>query len=551
MAKRREQNKLTPGRSTREPPMVESGGEQRLYQDASRLAVQGQYAEARRRYDQLSTTVADDRLRALVHNDLAVLDAVQDELSAALTGFEAALAVDDSCEPARLNLALLQSPESTDNQRPQPPANAGPSLELAERSESCKVAIVSFLFNWPSTGGGVVHTVELARFLARAGYEVKHFFARHLPWGIGNVEQQLPITSEALDFSDSNWSIAGIQDSYRHAVGKFNPDYVIITDCWNFKPHLAEALCDYPCFLRQQAMECLCPLNNLRLQVDGHGQVHQCPRHQLATPEACAECLRARGTQAGNLHRVERALSEVETVEYQAKLRRAFQEAEGVLVLNPLTAEMIRPYAKSVHVVTWGMDPARFPWPWPEENEQQSSGSVTRILMAGLVPELIKGFHVLHEACGRLWERRRDFELLATGEPAGRVDEFTRFVGWLPQEELPKCIRQADMLVMPTIAQEGLGRTTVEAMAVGRPVIASRIGGLPYTVRDGLTGLLCEPGNAADLAEKLEILLENPELRQQMGMAGRRVFESEFTWDTVIERSYRPLLVPRRQLAAV
>jgi glycosyltransferase involved in cell wall biosynthesis len=162
--------------------------------------------------------------------------------------------------------------------------------------------------------------------------------------------------------------------------------------------------------------------------------------------------------------------------------------------------------------------------------------------MGALVQEAMKGFHVLHEACARLWRKRRDFELVATGDPPGPVDEFTRFVGWAAQEDLPRHYRDTDITVVPTIAQEGLSRTSVEAMASGRPVVASRIGGLPSTVTDGVTGLLCESGDPDDLARKLELLLNDPGLRERMGLAGRRRFEQEFAWDVVIDRYYRPLL---------
>jgi hypothetical protein len=134
---------------------------------------------------------------------------------------------------------------------------------------------------------------------------------------------------------------------------------------------------------------------------------------------------------------------------------------------------------------------------------------------------------------------------VASSDPAGQVDKFTMLIGWQSQEELPRLLRAADIVAFPTIAQEALGRTAVEAMGVGRPVVASRLGGLPFTVVEGETGLLCEPGDADDLAQKLEILLDAPELRERMGQAGRMRFEEHYTWDVIIERHYRPLLKRR------
>ena len=166
--------------------------------------------------------------------------------------------------------------------------------------------------------------------------------------------------------------------------------------------------------------------------------------------------------------------------------------------------------------------------------------------MAAVAGETIKGYHVAHEACRILRQSRSDFELVVTFDPPGPIDEFTRSVGWCSLADLPRHYREADICLVPTIAQDSLSRTSVEAMASGIPVIASRIGGLPYTVTDGVTGLLFEPGDPVDLARQIARLLDDPALRRRMGLAGRQRFEDDFVWEDVIERYFRPLLAQRR-----
>jgi len=537
------------------------------YAHSLQLALDGQTDAARLAYGALPTSDIDARQLALVRNDVAALDAVSGDMKRADAGFRAALELDGGCQLARANLACL-----ADTSQPIHPGEA-PSRELpdlpadsmtatlepaaAHHNESittdgqtCKIAVLSFLFGWPSTGGGIVHTVELVRFLRKAGYDVQHMFARYEPWGIGRVTGEPPLDSQVLEFDSATWNVPSIQDQFHRAVRDVDPDCVIITDCWNFKPLLAEAVEGFPYLLRQQALECVCPLNNLRLLVGERGEVRQCELNQLATPDGCADCLRNRGLSSGALHQAERALSGVGSPDYHARLLRAFANAEAVLVLNPSQKALLEPFAERVKVVTWGMDGTRFPWPVKDTTSSEGKSGPVQLLMAGLIDEFIKGYHILHAACAKLWQKRRDFELVVTADPAGPVDKFTRYAGWLSQEELPHLMRSSDVLIMPTIAQEGLGRTTVEAMACGLPVIASRIGGLPYTVSDGTTGLLFEPGNVDDLAQKIETLLESPELRHRFGVAGRRRFEQEFTWETVIERDYGPLLETCRQKCA-
>src|SRR5205823_5486832 len=118
------------------------------------LATRGQRAEARRIYGTIGETVTDPPFKARLLTDLAVLDAADGDFTAAVTGFEQALALDPNCQTARGNLTLLQDDLHFFRAR-------------AEQM-GVKVAVVSLLYNWPSSGGGNIHTAELVRFLANA-----------------------------------------------------------------------------------------------------------------------------------------------------------------------------------------------------------------------------------------------------------------------------------------------------------------------------------------------------------------------------------------------
>ena len=350
------------------------------YRRACRLAEQGQYDDARRMYDEVEGAASgvDMRLRALIRNDLATIAALEGRFDEARQGWQEAMELDPGCPLARLNDALVAAEldrlvvrqgdlPTTLELAPAPmsmqPSDSDVYSPLSTPHSPLRVAILSFLFNWPSTGGGNMHTAGLARFLGRAGFDVRHVFARFPDWRIGRVSDELLSPADVIEFDASGWNVAEIQARYRRAVDAFGPDYVVITDAWNMKPLLAEAVRGYPYFLLVQAQENLCPLNNLRLLAQGPDQIEQCPRNQLDTPDVCHRCLAERGHHSGALHQVERALAGVGTPEYDRKLRQALQEAEAVLALNPLTAAMLEPFSSRVRIVPWGIDPARFPCP--------------------------------------------------------------------------------------------------------------------------------------------------------------------------------------------
>lgn len=96
-----------------------------------------------------------------------------------------------------------------------------------------------------------------------------------------------------------------------------------------------------------------------------------------------------------------------------------------------------------------------------------------------------------------------------------------RFLGEVSSESLTAHYRGARFLVFPSIWYETFGLVMAEAMSHGVPVVASNIGAVPELVEDGVTGLLFEPGNPADLAEKMRAMWENPETCARMGRAAR------------------------------
>ena len=417
------------------------------------------------------------------------------------------------------------------------------SIDAPRERIPLRIAIVSLLFNWPSTGGGIVHTAELAQFLSLDGYEVCHFFAVYEPWSVGAVTESLTYNSCAICFSEETWNRDGIHTAFQNAVDSFQPDAVIVTDSWNSKGLLASAVSSHSYFLRLAAMECICPLNNVRLLADRESGIRQCRKSQLSTREECLTCVKTNANSSGSLHAHERELVGFSDDGFYPELRQAFANAEAILAVNPLIGALCEPFAKDVHVIPSGFDARRF-----DNLPDRSLGEgAWRILFAGLVHELMKGFHVMFEACCRLWDVRQDFELHVTGDPDTYEAPFLRYRGWKNQGDLPSLMAECDIVVVPTIAQEALGRTAVEAMGAARPVIASRIGGLPYTVTDGVTGLLFESGNAAELAACLERLMSNPEYAISLGVAGRERFLAEHTWDHVITSKYRPMFAAIRR----
>ena len=127
------------------------------------------------------------------------------------------------------------------------------------------------------------------------------------------------------------------------------------------------------------------------------------------------------------------------------------------------------------------------------------------------------------------------------------VAEHIHFIGKRQPEELRYYYCAGDIAVT-TPWYEPFGLTPLEAMACGRPVIGSAVGGITYTIKDGETGFLVPPRDPETLAVRLQQLLSQSELSTQMGLAARKRVEREFTWSITVMRTgalYETLLAER------
>jgi glycosyltransferase involved in cell wall biosynthesis len=151
---------------------------------------------------------------------------------------------------------------------------------------------------------------------------------------------------------------------------------------------------------------------------------------------------------------------------------------------------------------------------------------------------LEKGVHVFVEAARRC----PDLPFQAAGswgsaaEPPFSAPKNLDLFGELPHDRVARFLSQCRAVVFPSLCYEVFPITLIEAMLNGRAVVASRTGGIPEIVLDGVTGLLFEPGDAQDLADKLRYLWERPQLCRQMGEAGKARAVKEYGGDAHYER---------------
>jgi glycosyltransferase involved in cell wall biosynthesis len=224
--------------------------------------------------------------------------------------------------------------------------------------------------------------------------------------------------------------------------------------------------------------------------------------------------------------------------------RRAYFGADAAVRLSEFNPEDGRRMcAKREYVIPYGIDDPLMNRAEPPPNPAATEDDRLRMLFVGTVCES-KGVMVLIEACGELAARGVPFDLEIMGqweseEFAGhaqrRIEQLKlskriRFLGALLGEDKFATFRRANVFCFPTHHQcEALPVVLLEATACRLPVVSTRWRGIPSIVDDGRAGFLVEPHDPVAVADRLERLSRESELRAQMGLAGREGFLQKFT----------------------
>jgi L-malate glycosyltransferase len=165
--------------------------------------------------------------------------------------------------------------------------------------------------------------------------------------------------------------------------------------------------------------------------------------------------------------------------------------------------------------------------------------NISRLVPKNGITNLIKAFKILSQNNYSL-----KLLLIGDGYQKSELEKLTSdlklsdkiiFAGQVNYHNLPKYLRISDIFVRPSLS-EGLGNAFIEAMAASVPIIGSEVGGIPDFLTDLKTGLFCDPKNPKDIAEKINIILQNEVLRKELVQNALKLAVEKYDWLMIAEQ---------------
>jgi len=224
-----------------------------------------------------------------------------------------------------------------------------------------------------------------------------------------------------------------------------------------------------------------------------------------------------------------------------------FQKCKKLVAISNHIAEELKNYCqideKNIKIIPNGLNLKKFDFDKKGAEEFKQNNDIDKffIFTTGRVVKE-KGFQQLIKAISIM--KNKDVILGVGGEGYYKEDLIklaeklkinAKFFGFLEYKTFRKAFCACDVFVTPSLFQEPFGLVSIEAMAFRKPVIASAVGGIPEIIENNITGMLYDPYNYKELAEKLDIIYSDKNLRKKFGENGRKRVEKKYNWDVLIK----------------
>jgi glycosyltransferase involved in cell wall biosynthesis len=386
------------------------------------------------------------------------------------------------------------------------------------------VLVVDGYFHWPPRGGGIRDIAEVANGLS-ADHEVTFLVPGYGFRGWFGYRKGLDFAVQTVPFDGVSFNGPTVLRRFRKAIGKINPDVVIVANGNAMKPFMILASRGYRTLVRLYSYELLCPVS--------HGVLFNrngvCESNYLGDRYGCIPCW-ARHSRRGSYDReTVRSLALMPST-YARYLRESLSVPEAFILSSKY---MRRRYSQIIDpdrtvIIPSGLDCRRF------APNGSAEGGPIRIFGAGRLSDPTKGLGTLMEAGERLWDSREDFRIQVAGHSQTQEGRgFVESLGWISERKLPAAYARSDIVVVPSVWAEPFGMVALEGMGCGKPVVASRTGGLQDFVTPGRNGYLFDPGHVDDLTDLLAGLMESPRKRRRLGRAAR-LTALRYDWTRIV-----------------